>query len=161
VDLWCETYAAVARATTLKVILALVAALDLECEQADVITAFLNGHMDADENVYIRLPDKRLAKLRKALYGLRRSPRLWYKELSRFLAKIGFEAIEADQCVFINNNGTIIMAYVDDIIFITKTPQQMADLKAKVFNKYKCRGLGSNRALLGNSSAPRPRKALY
>jgi hypothetical protein len=105
VDLWRETYAAVARATTLKVILALVAALNLKCEQADVITAFLNGHMDADENVYIRLPDKRLAKLRKALYGLRRSPRLWYKELSRFLATIGFEAIEADQCVFINNNS--------------------------------------------------------
>ena len=71
-------------------------ALNLKCEQADVITAFLNGLMDADENVYIRLPDKRFAKLCKALYGLRRSPRLWYKELSRFLATIGFQAIKAD-----------------------------------------------------------------
>ncbi|KAI0568967.1 Retrovirus-related Pol polyprotein from transposon TNT 1-94, partial [Pyrenophora tritici-repentis] len=42
-DFWRETYAAVARATTLKVLLALVATEDLECEQADVVTAFLNA----------------------------------------------------------------------------------------------------------------------
>ncbi|KAI2477483.1 RVT-2 multi-domain protein [Pyrenophora tritici-repentis] len=34
-DFWRETYAAVARATTLKVLLALVATEDLECEQAE------------------------------------------------------------------------------------------------------------------------------
>ena len=90
VDLQRETYAAVACATTLKVILALVAALNLKYKQANVITAFLNSLIDADENVYICLLDKRLAKLRKALYGLRCLPQLWYKELSRFLATIGF-----------------------------------------------------------------------
>jgi hypothetical protein len=76
VDLWRKTYAAVARASTLKVLLAFVACLDLKCEQADVITAFLNGLLNADEIVYIRLPNRRYAKLRKALYSLCRSPRL-------------------------------------------------------------------------------------
>jgi hypothetical protein len=76
IDFWRETYAAVARSTTLKVLLALVAALNLECDQLDIVTAFLNGWLDKDEDIYIRLPDGRLAKVRKALYGLRRSPRL-------------------------------------------------------------------------------------
>jgi hypothetical protein len=71
-------YAAVARSTTLKILLALVATLDLECDQLDVVTTFLNGWLDKDEDVYIRLPNSRLAKLCKALYGLRRSPCLWY-----------------------------------------------------------------------------------
>jgi hypothetical protein len=75
-DFWRETYAAVARSTTLKVLLALVTALDLECNQADVVTAFLNGSLDNDEHIWIRLPDRRIVKLGKALYGLRRSPRL-------------------------------------------------------------------------------------
>jgi hypothetical protein len=149
VDLWRETYAAVARASTLKVLLAFVACLDLECEQADVITAFLNGLLDADEIVYIRLPDRRYAKLRKALYGLRRSPRLWYEELTRFLASIGFKPIEADHCVFKDKDGSLIMAYVDDIVFITRTVTQMATLKASVFGKYKCRDLGPIAHYLG------------
>ena len=75
-NFWRETYAAVARSTTLKILLALVAALDLECDQADVVTAFLNGKLDHDEILYIRLPDGRYARLNKALYGLCRSPRL-------------------------------------------------------------------------------------
>jgi hypothetical protein len=141
-DFWRETYAAVARATTLKVLLALVATLDLECDQADVVTAFLNGRLDAEEAVYIRLPDGRKAKLHKALYGLRRSPRLWYEELSRFLKTIGFTALEADPRVFKHEDGSHILAYVDDLIFITKTRDRMDSLKRSVFNKYKCRDLG-------------------
>jgi hypothetical protein len=101
-DFWRETYAAVARSTTLKILLALVAALDLECDQADVVTASLNGKLDHDKILYICLPDGRYARLDKALYGLRRSPRLWYEELARFLASIGFDPIEADPCVFVN-----------------------------------------------------------
>jgi hypothetical protein len=149
IDLWRETYAAVARATTLKVLLALVAAYDLECEQADVITAFLNGLLDDDEVVYIRLPNGQYAKLSKALYGLRRSPRLWYEELARFLASLGFYPIDADQCVFINNKGSIILAYVDDIIFITQNKADMESLKASFFEKYNCRDLGPINTYLG------------
>jgi hypothetical protein len=142
-DFWRETYAAVARSTTLKILLALVAALDLECDQADVVTAFLNGKLDYDEILYIRLPDGGYARLNKALYGLRRSPRLWYEELARFLASIDFYPIEADPCVFVNKStGANILAYVDDLLFITRTKPEMAALKALVFDKYKCHDLG-------------------
>jgi hypothetical protein len=51
VDIWRETFAAVACSTTLKVLLAIVTALNLECHQADVVTAFLNGHLDNDEHI--------------------------------------------------------------------------------------------------------------
>jgi hypothetical protein len=149
-DFWRETYAAVARATTLKILLAMVAALDLECDQADVVTAFLNGKLDNDEVIYIKLPDGRYARLSKALYGLRRSPRLWYEELARYLASIGFHPIEADPCAFINKDTySIILAYVDDLVFITRTKDEMAALKQLVFDKYKCRDLGPISHYLG------------
>jgi hypothetical protein len=99
--------------------------------------------------VYIRLPDGRLAKLRKALYGLRRSPRLWYQELSRFLAMIGYHSIEADPCVFISKDVGIILAYVDDLVLITRTVDQMAALKALIFGKFKCHDLGPISHYLG------------
>lgn len=121
----------------------------MECEQADVITAFLNGLLDDDEVVYIRLPNGQYAKLRKALYGLRRSPRLWYEELARYLATLGFYPIDADQCLFINNAGSIILAYVDDMIFITQNKADMRSLKATFFAQYKCRDLGPIHTYLG------------
>lgn len=149
-NFWCETYAAVACAITLKVLLAMVAALDLECDQADVVTAFLNSKLDNDEIIYIKLSDGQYACLGKALYGLRRSPCLWYKELSRYLASIGFHPIEADPCVFINKDThSIILAYVDDLVFITRTKDKMAALKQLVFDKYKCCDLGSISHYLG------------
>ncbi|KAI1663848.1 RVT-2 domain containing protein [Pyrenophora tritici-repentis] len=128
---------------------ALVATEDLECEQADVVTAFLNGKLDKDEVVYVRLPDGRKAKLIKALYGLRRSPRLWYNELSSYLKGIGFDPLESDPCVFKHLDGSLILAYVDDIIFITATKQRMKEIKEAVYKKYKCRDLGPISHYLG------------
>jgi hypothetical protein len=49
--------------STLKNLLALVAALDFGYEQGDII---------------LKLPDGRIARLNKTLCGLCRSPRLWY-----------------------------------------------------------------------------------
>jgi hypothetical protein len=131
IDFWRETYAAVARATTLKALLAMVATLDLECHQADVVTAFLNGHLNNDEHIWIRLPDGCIVKVKKALYRLRRSPQLWYQELSRYLKSIGFNPIEVDPCVFINALNLIILAYVDDLVMITRTKAEMVKLKAQ------------------------------
>jgi hypothetical protein len=50
-EFWGKTYAAFARSTTLKVVLALIAALNLECNAGDVATAFLNGRLDNDEHI--------------------------------------------------------------------------------------------------------------
>jgi hypothetical protein len=52
----------------------MVTALDLKCHLADVVTVFLNGHLDDNEHIWIWLPDSRTVKVKKALYGLRRSP---------------------------------------------------------------------------------------
>jgi hypothetical protein len=58
-----DTDVAIARSTTLKVLLALVTALDLEYNKAGVVTAFLNGSLDDDKHIWIRLPDGRIVKL--------------------------------------------------------------------------------------------------
>ena len=52
-----DTFASVVRPSTFKLLMALVAVYDLECEHLDVITAFLNGKLDR-ENIYIQLPEE-------------------------------------------------------------------------------------------------------
>jgi hypothetical protein len=132
-------------------LLALVAALDLECSQLDIVTAFLNGWLDKNKDIYFCLPDGRLAKLCKALYGLRCSLRLWYKEPARFLASIGYKPLEADPCVFTNpSTGSILLGYVDDIVMITRMKNKMATLKKLIFSKFKCHNMGPMSHYLGS-----------
>ena len=52
---YLETFAPVVKLTTIRTLLALAALFDLEIEQMDVITAFLNG--DLDEVIYMMIPE--------------------------------------------------------------------------------------------------------
>jgi hypothetical protein len=65
------------------------------------------------------------------------------------LVSIGYHPIKADPCVFINSKGLIILAYVDNLIFITRTRDEMATLKKQVFSKFKCHDLGPIAHYLG------------
>ncbi len=86
-----ETFAPVAKFTTIRCILAIGAAMDLEIHQMDVKTAFLNGELE--EDIYMDQPqgfvqdgkEDLVCKLKKSLYGLKQSPRAWYQRIDMFL----------------------------------------------------------------------------
>ncbi|GKG08380.1 transposable element, partial [Tanacetum coccineum] len=81
----------VVRHTSIRVLLSLVAHHDLELEQLDVKTTFLHG--DLEEEIYMSQPEgfavqgkeDYVCKLQKSLYGLKQSPRQWYKRLDSFM----------------------------------------------------------------------------
>ena len=82
-----EIFSPVVKLVSIIILLALVASYDLELEQLDAKTTFLHG--DLDEEIFMEQPkvfvqnrNKRfVCKLRKSLYGMRQSPRQWYKKL--------------------------------------------------------------------------------
>ncbi|KAM1189908.1 hypothetical protein ACFX2J_025523 [Malus domestica] len=79
-----DTYSTVAKFTSIRILMAIVARMDLELHQLDVKTTFLNG--DLKEDIYMIQPEgyhvkghkNKVYKLRKSLYGLKQSSRQWY-----------------------------------------------------------------------------------
>jgi hypothetical protein len=118
-----ETFASVVKPMSYKILFAIAAAMDLEIEQMDVVTAFLYG--DVEEQIYVEQPlefnDKtgRVCKLKKALYGLKQAPRVWFKTLTDFLYSLGFAPITSD-CGVYAKGGVFIAIYVDDLLIVGK-----------------------------------------
>jgi hypothetical protein len=75
-----ETFAHVARYTSIRTIIALAASMGWRLHQMHVKTAFLNGEIE--EEVYIEQPEgfviheqkSHVCRLKKALYGLKQAP---------------------------------------------------------------------------------------
>ncbi len=64
--------------------------------KSDAVNAFPNAHLD--EEIFVHLPEGFqtkgiLARLLKALYGLRRSPLLWQSLLTSILVKLGLKPV--------------------------------------------------------------------
>nr|KYP63308.1 Retrovirus-related Pol polyprotein from transposon TNT 1-94 [Cajanus cajan] len=91
-----EIFSPVVKHNSIRMILAMVTHFDMELEQMDVRTAFLHGELD--ETIYMKQPDgfikegteNQVCLLKRSLYGLKQSPRMWYKRFDEYMEKIGF-----------------------------------------------------------------------
>jgi hypothetical protein len=85
-----------------------------------------------------------------ALYGLKISPLLWYKELTSTLAKFRLKPVPGTNCLF-TNKRLIVFFYVDNIavLFAKKDLLKLEEFKAKLLNQYKIYALGNLQWFLG------------
>ena len=74
--------------------------------------------------------DGKVLCLRKALYGLRRSPLLWQRELTSTFREMGYKEVPQEPCVMISG-GVIVFFFVDDII-VCYRKQDEAKAKAMI-----------------------------
>ncbi|KAL4564637.1 hypothetical protein LXL04_028704 [Taraxacum kok-saghyz] len=90
---------------------------------------------DLDTEIYMKVPDGLKLhessssrprntfsiRLRRSLYGLKKSGRMWYNRLSKYLIKLGYLNNEICPCVFIKKSISgyaIVAVYVDDMNLI-------------------------------------------
>ena len=99
-------YAPVAQAKSIRLVLALGAALRMRFHQYDINSAFL--HAPYDKEVYIRPPKGWVDRpgvvwrLRKSLYGLRDAPKQWYDTFVAAAGRLGFRTLpNLDPCVMV------------------------------------------------------------
>lgn len=148
-----DTYAATLAGRSFRILMAITAKFDLETRQLDAINAFTNSLLD--EDVYVQFPDgyrRRgwVLRLLRALYGLRRSPLLWQKDLTTALGELGLRQSQEEPCLFTNNWLTVFF-FVDDIVLLHRTKHQSAaeEFIVKLCTRYEMKDLGELKWFLG------------
>ena len=156
---YTETFAPVARMPSLRALLAIAAAQDLEVHQMDVHTAFLNGELE--EDIYMEQPEgfiapgseaKLVYKLHRSLYGLRQADRAWYKKIDSALSELGLKPTMSDNGIFVLREASTIvyiLLYEDDLLLISNDVGLLKSIKAELSRRFDMKDLGEAQFILG------------
>ena len=154
-----DTYAPVARISTIRLLVAMASIHKLLIHQMDVKTAFLNG--DLDEEIYMKQPEgyslpgneHKVCKLIKSLYGLKQAPKQWHQKFDDIVLSNGFLLNQADKCVYSKfdkfGKGIIICLYVDDMLLFGTSQDQIDETKKFLSSKFSMKDLGEAEVILG------------
>uniref|UniRef100_A0A2N9FPE1 Integrase catalytic domain-containing protein n=1 Tax=Fagus sylvatica TaxID=28930 RepID=A0A2N9FPE1_FAGSY len=151
-----ETFAFVARITSLRSLLAIAAVHQWPLFQMDVENAFLNG--DLTEEVYMQAPPgysdypDKVCLLRRALYGLKQAPRAWFAKFSSIVHQFGFSSSSHDTTLFIRRSDKgmiLLLLYVDDIIITGDDHSGIFYFKLFLHQQFEMKDLGHLSYFLG------------
>jgi deoxyuridine 5'-triphosphate nucleotidohydrolase len=113
----------------------------------DVSQAFCQSYLPKGENYVMRPPpgcpitkSKTYLRLKKTLYGLKRSPRHFYNLAVKHLTSIGLTQHPSSPCIFhgvlIENEPPIYLGlYVDDFIYFSESPKVEEKFEKEFGNK--------------------------
>jgi hypothetical protein len=100
------------------------------------------------------MPGKKIfvCKLKKSLYGLKKSPRKWYKKFDSFMIANGFKRSLYDSCVyikFIDESPIYLLLCVDDMLIIAKSKIDIVNLKTQLSSEFEMKDLGAGKKIFG------------
>jgi hypothetical protein len=164
-----ELFASVAHKDSIRVFLSIVNHLDLECDQVDIIGAFLNG--DIDRELYVEppqgsnIPSDKVLRLRKSLYGLKQSPHLFNKKLDAFLRSRRLTPTRGDPCLYSRLEGEVrlmVSVHVDDQLIASNCRRTLDEFKKELNDAFECKDQGPISYFLGiNVYRDRPNRKMY
>nr|GEW36335.1 zinc finger, CCHC-type [Tanacetum cinerariifolium] len=101
-----DTYAPVARISTIRLLIAMPSVHNLIIHQMDVKTTFLNRELE--EDVYMNQPlgfimpgnENKVCKLIKSLYGLKQAPKQWNQKFDEVVLSNGYLLNQAEKYVY-------------------------------------------------------------
>jgi transposase InsO family protein len=160
-----QTFSPVVHGVTLRTVLALAAQHGWLVHQVDFNNAFINAPIDG--TIYVQQPEgfesaaggaPLVLLLKRSLYGLAQSPRLWCKEVSEQLAELGYVASPVDPCVFVHmRSGVVLLLYVDDLLLTgTGNSTVITAAVAELARRFSVKNLGAVQWFLGMSVSVEP-----
>ena len=128
-----KTWAPVVQWSTIQIVMVLAATLNLHSVQCEVTAAFIHGRVPPDEEIYVHQPrgfkrgiGTEVLRLQRTLYGLRQSPRYFFKYFTERLVRQGLTQSLFNPCLFMTSS-MIVIIYVDDILIYGKSVNEIDD----------------------------------
>jgi len=146
-----DTFSPVVWLASFRTILAITAHNDWEIHTFNFNSAYLNGELNANEDIFMQPPPgyesqgEFVKHLRKSLYGLKQAGCKWYDTLCHALADLGFSVNNADPGMFytrINKHILILAIHVDDCLMTGSSINLITDYKKRLNAKYSLTDLG-------------------
>ncbi|EON88725.1 reverse transcriptase domain-containing protein, partial [Plesiomonas shigelloides] len=89
----------------------------------------------------------------KSLYGLKQSPRQWYKRFDKFMMGQKYTRSKYDDCVYFRKlqDGFYIylLLYVDDMLIASKSQNEIETLKFHLSKEFEMKDRGEAKKILG------------
>ncbi|RDX74615.1 hypothetical protein CR513_45622, partial [Mucuna pruriens] len=148
----------------------LVAKMNMNLQQFDVKNAFLHGDL---EEVYMKIlptfcshnEKNKVCRLKKALYRLKQSPRVWFGRFSQVMISLGYMQNQGDHTLFIKHSLygklIILLVYVDDMIVTGDDEIQKLTLKEKLKTQFEMKELGKLKCFIGIEVAYSKQGSMY
>ena len=108
--------------------------------------------MDQPEGYIKKGQERKVCHLLKSLYGLKQTALQWHKELHKSLLTLGFTCTRSDAGVYFKfdkTDITIVIVYVDDVLFMGSNPQLVRKEKGNFMKVWESRDLGEAKEYLG------------
>ena len=97
--------------------------------------------------------EKKVYRLRRALYDLKQAPRAWYNRIESYFLKEGFQKCPYEHTLFLKRSSQgmflLVCLYVDDLIFIGNDETLFSSFKHSMMKEFEMMNLGRMRYFLG------------
>jgi hypothetical protein len=93
-----------------------------------------------------------VCKLKKSLYGLKQSPRMWYQKFDTYILGLRFVRSRDDHCVYskkVGNHFIYVVFYVDDMLLVGNNMDVIKEVKSQLSSKFDMKDLGAANFIMG------------
>ena len=94
-----------------------------------------------------------MCRLKKALYGFKQSPRVWFDWFTHVILTLGYKQSQENHTLFIHHSATggvtVPLVYLDDIVVTKNDEEGMTRLKECLIKEFEIKDLGRLKYFLG------------
>jgi hypothetical protein len=92
-----------------------------------------------------------VCKMKRSLYGIKKSPRMWYHKFDTYILSLEFVRRKFDHCIYSKEYGgcfIYVALYFDDML-IGKNMDAKNEVKKKLSSKFDMNVLGASKFIMG------------
>src|ERR1700722_8602124 len=95
--------------------------------------------MKQPEGFVVKGNKELVCNLKKSIYGLKKSPRMWYQKFDTYILGLGFVRSRSDHYVYskqVGNHFIYVVLYVDDMLLVGNNMDVIKEVKSQLSYKF-------------------------